>query len=323
MTETPETTATGAPEKPPKTAKTPPKKDKEKPLTGVQMVKLKDIVLPDDWNREKLTKISELAASIKDIGLANALTVLPDNEHPGKYLLRDGRRRYAALQEAKITEAPVNVLGEMTPERARLLSIAANENREDNNPYEKALAFERAAADGSTNQEIAKLCGKTAGYVSQHRSILRTPDKVQKAIRDGKLAPSATRILLKMNYEEDQEFYDKVAEMLIDGSISMEDAAEKVDFYLTKKEEKEKGSGKKKKSAAKTKAEKKRGPSVRVPDYADKDVLKMMSPITKTDANQWLQHYAEKLAKTISKVKSAYHQGVLHGIEISYGLRGE
>lgn len=323
MSETPETQATGASETPPdkKPDKKPPKPPKTEAATGMHIIKLKDILLPEDWNREKLTKIAELAQSIKDIGLTSALTVMPSKDHPGKFTLRDGRRRYAALQEAKIHEAPVNVLPEMDETKARLVSIAANENREENNPYEKALTFESLATDGIKNRDIAKACGKTEGYVSQHRAILRTPDFVQKAIRSDKLPPSATRILVKLNYEEDQAFYDKIAEAMIAGTVNLEDAAEKIDFYLAKKEE----SGKKgkKKSGAKTKAEKRRGPTVRIPDYADKEVIKQMEALPKAEANKYLVHFADKLSKTSSKVKSAYNQGVLHGIEISYKLRAE
>jgi hypothetical protein len=151
---------------------------------------------------------------------------------------------------------------------------------------------------------------------------LRAPDYVQKAISSGKLPPSTTRTLGKLDPEEDKAFYDKVAASMIAGTMRNEDANEKIDYYLTKKkgESDKKGSGK---SAAKTKAEKRRGPTVRIPDYADKEVIKQMESLPKTEANTYLVHFAEKLAKTSSKVKSAYHQGVLHGIEISYKLRGE
>lgn len=323
MSDTPENAATGAPETPPpaktKPSKTLPTKDGD--ALGPRTVKLKDIILPDDWNREKLTKIAELAQSIKEVGLITALSVMPA-EGSNKYILVDGRRRYAALQEAKISDANVTVLPAKSPTEAYLAALVANENRESNNAHELALAFEKLVAEGKKNRDISKACGKTEGYVSQHRAILRTPDYVQKAIRNGDLPPSATRILVKLNYEEDQAFYDKIATAMIEGNINLEEAAVKVDMHLEQKEGKESGKGKKK-SAAKTKAEKRRGPTIRVLDYADKEVLKQMEPLPKTEANKYLQHFADKLSKTSSKVKSAYNQGVLHGIEISYKLRGE
>lgn len=329
MTDTPETEGTAVSEETsaPATEKKP--KAKPKPKAEVPAVnvapnttwKLKDIILPDDWNREKLTNIAGLAQSIKEVGLVTALSVRP-SDNPNKVILVDGRRRYAALQEAKITEANVTVLPVMDNTEAYLLALVANEGRESNNAYELALAFEKLSAEGKKNRDIAKAIDKVEGYVSQHRAILRTPNFVQKAIKSGQLAPSATRILVRLNYEEDQSFYDKIAEAMIVGSVSIEDAAEKIDLYNEKK--KEAGEGKKgKKSAAKTKAEKKRGPSLKIPDYADKDVLKQMEPLPKTEANKYLQHFADRLLKTSSKVKSAYNQGVLHGIEISYKLRGE
>lgn len=327
MFDTPETSVTVAPETEAPTVKKTvpkpkPKSAKEIMVFDTHALKLKNIILPDDWNREKLTNIPALAQSIKDVGLINALTVIPAPDRAGKFILRDGRRRFAALQEAKITEAAVNVLPEMTPTKAYLISLVANENRESNNAHELALAFERLATEGVKNRDIAKACGKTEGYVSQRRAILRTPDYVQKAIRSEKLPPSAVRLLVKMNYEEDRAFYDKIAAAMIDGAISLEDAGDKIDFHLAKKEEA--ASGKKsKKNAAKTKAEKKRGPTVRIPDYSAKEVVKQMEALPKTEASKYLVYFAEKLSKTSSKVKSAYHQGVLHGIEISYKLRGE
>jgi ParB/RepB/Spo0J family partition protein len=331
MTDTPETEGTAVPEETSAPASEKKAKSKPKAKTDVPVAnaapnttwKLKDIILPEDWNREKLTNISGLAQSIKEVGLVTALSVRP-SDNPNKVILVDGRRRYAALQEAKITEANVTVLPTMDATEAYLLALVANEGRESNNAYELAMAFEKLVADGKKNRDIAKAIDKTEGYISQHRAILRTPNYVQKAIKSGQLPPSATRILVKLNYEEDQGFYDKVAEAMIAGSISIEDAAEKIDLYNEKKAEKEAGEAKKgKKSAAKTKAEKKRGPALKIPDYADKDILKQMEPLPKTEANKYLQHFADRLLKTSSKVKSAYNQGVLHGIEISYKLRGE
>lgn len=329
MSDTPVTQDPGTPETPAEAPPPTPEKAKKAPkaekVVGAicTVAKLKDLQLPQNWNREKLTNIANLAQSIKSVGLVTALSVKSIPGSPGKYEIVDGARRFAALQENKAAEANITILPEMDPADSELASLAANACREDNNPWEMACAFDRAVSNGKTNKDIAHSLGKSDGHVSQYRGILRTPDSVQKAIKVGKLPPSVTRILLKLNYEDDQVFYDKIVEAML-GGLSLEDAAEKVDFHLAKKEAKAEGEGKsKKKSAAKTKAEKRRGPTVRIPDYADKEVAKKMEALPKKEAQEYLVHFADKLTKTSSKVKSAYHQGVLHGIEISYKLRGE
>jgi ParB family transcriptional regulator, chromosome partitioning protein len=297
------------------------------PVIGLSVIKIKDVILPDDWNREKLNGVAGLAQSIKGSGLINPLTVIPVKETPGKYLLRAGRRRFAALQELKRTEVPVNILPDMTPGQARLMSLAENENRQGHNPYELALAYERLVADGYSHKEIALNCGnKTEGHVSQYRGILRTPDYIQKAVRDEKIPVSATRLLLKLDYETDKMLYDGVAQGLIDKTLSLEDAGDQIDGYLSKKETQAEASGKGKparKSGAKTKAEKKRGAKIRITDYSGKDVLKKISPLPKREVQDRLILLSKKLEKTSNKKNVAALQSGIREIEFCFNLRNE
>ena len=98
---------------------------------------VKDIVIPDKWNRHKATDMKGLISSIKKEGqLVPLLVRLRDD---GKTELVDGRRRSMALKELKIKDAKI-VYAEGDAKRDYLKSLVANLQRQQHNPVEKAEA---------------------------------------------------------------------------------------------------------------------------------------------------------------------------------------
>lgn len=312
------------PKKAAKPAKKPEKELKGLSVVSQSTVKVSDIVLPNDWNREKLGNISALVQSIRLLGQITAVTVMPVDDKPGKYLLLDGRCRFAALQELKIPTIAVSVLGKMSDTERRSRALAANMTQRPNNPYEVALECEFLATQGLTHKEIA-LCvgGKSEGYVSQHRGILKLPNNVQKAIRDGKLPPTVARVLLRLDPEEHAAMYAKVVDALLGGETTVEDASNMIDVYIAKCEVK---SGSKKSAekgaSAKTRAEAKlKGPSVKLPDYSEPDYVKQMVLRPKADLQAGLIATADKLGRTSNPTKRAEFRGILKGIEFAASFR--
>ena len=295
---------------------------KDQPMAKI---KLKDINLTEYWNRDTLTNIPALARSIKQVGLTTALTVMKTVK-PGKYDLLAGRRRYAALQELGITEAYAVILEPLDELSRRKVALAENTVREAMNPFEIARECEWMASQGGMkNKDIAALipigASGTAseGSVSQYRAIMRAPEYVQEAIRTGNMAPSVTRILGRLKYDEDQAIYDKIAASLIDGTLTTAAAEDRIIRYLDRKNQVE--GTPTKKSGAKTKAAaKRRGPALKVTDYSDREVFNRMSPISKTQAQKEMMLEAEKLSRTNDKRKIAFIQGVLRGMEKAFKL---
>lgn len=294
-------------------------------------IALKDIVLPDDWNREKLGDIKGLVQSMKSKGQKVALIVRSHPKDKNKVILIDGRRRYAALSEAGIKTAIISYSEEENDLDAFETSMVANLAREDNNPWEISCGFHKLKEGGKTVKEIAKASGKSEGYVSQHLAAQGIHKKLQNALRTEKIPLSMVRHVARLDYEEDKVFYDKIIEYAL-GGLTAQAIGDKIDIYVERKKKaapKSTGAGKgdgkgkgKGKAAAKGKGggKKKPGPKVKVTDYQDPGVRKLVKMIGKEKSLEWMEYYGEKLVNTNSARKREYYQGVLEGLEIASGL---
>ncbi len=293
-------------------------------------IRMDHIMLPDDWNREKLGDISGLVASIKEEGLHVPLIVRPTDK-AGWFMLVDGRRRFAALQKLETVSVMVTFSKARNDGKAFLQSMVANLAREDNTPFEIATSFGKLVTDYKmTNEKIAKACSRTPGYVSQHLAVLKADKKLQTALKKNTVSLAVFRHFARLDQKEDAEFYDKMMGLAFSGT-SAQDLGDKIDTFLLKKEEKAakaaKAQGKKaapkaaKKGAAAHK--KKKAPKLQIPDYKAEKVAKTIKMITKKDAIEWLDSYREKALEASTSRKRDYYQGVLEGMEIMTGLLKE
>lgn len=300
---------------PPKTSKTSPSKEKDD-LPEVT-VAMKDIVLMDSWNRDKLGSVSDLVQSIKEKGLYNPLLVWPHPEKPGKMILVDGRRRYAALNEIGTNKVPVFVKNFANEEEAFAASLVANLNRKDNTYYEKARSFKQLVDTGWKIKSISKETGYSEGLVSQYVKLFKLPETVIESVKKDQVPFTKMRVLSRLADEEDTAFVEKMIPLSLDPEISAETLAEKIDVHLSKKKDgKERGKG------AKTKAEKKRGPAPKMADYASPEVKKLMTPVKdKEKYIEYFTYYKEKREKTSSSKRQAFLDGVMEGLELGSGLK--
>lgn len=316
MTET--QTATQTPPVPVDDKPTPPPVPK-KNGNKVTTMALKDIELSDEWNREKLGDIKGLVQSIKEKGLKVPLAVRKHPKKESKAILVDGRRRYAALQEAGIKEVTVVFDSSETDLDATEAALLYNSLREDNTAWEKSKVFQRLVEGGRTVKTIARACGQSEGFVSQHLAAQRVHKKLQAALRADKIPLSAVRHFTRLDYEKDTAIYEKFMDALIEGKFSAQDIGDKIDAYVNKRDKTEAKEGKEK--GKKEKAEKKRpGPKIHVTDYASPETRKMVKMISKDKTLEWLSYYGEKLKASNSSRKRVHLQGVLEGLEIAAGL---
>jgi ParB family transcriptional regulator, chromosome partitioning protein len=127
-------------------------------------------------------KHRELVASMKKVGIIQALTVRPDGR------LIAGERRLRAARDAGLKRIPVLIREkdrekdgdrEEDAERSDALEAALVENliRADLNPVEKAYAFLRLAElEGlKTNKQVAARVEKSASYVGDLKRMLKLP----------------------------------------------------------------------------------------------------------------------------------------------------
>jgi ParB family transcriptional regulator, chromosome partitioning protein len=138
----------------------------------------------------------ELAQSIELEGIIEPLIVRRTN--PTEYQIIAGERRWRAASLAGLTEVPV-IVREADDQKVLELAIIENIQREDLNPIELAIAFERMAAELSlSHEEIGQKTGKDRATVTNSIRLLQLPIHVQQLVSSRKLTQGHARALLKL-----------------------------------------------------------------------------------------------------------------------------
>jgi ParB family transcriptional regulator, chromosome partitioning protein len=150
----------------------------------------------------------ELAQSVEREGIIQPIIVR--RLAPAEYQIIAGERRWRAASLAGLTEVPV-IVREADDQKVLELAIVENIQREDLNPIELAVAFERMAAELSlSHEEIGQKTGKDRATVTNSIRLLQLPRQVQDMVSGKKLTQGHARALLKLPTEKAQcELADK------------------------------------------------------------------------------------------------------------------
>ena len=138
--------------------------------------------------------LEELAASIRELGLIQPITVR--RAASGKYQIISGERRFRASRKAGLADIPAYVRD--TDDRGMLeMAIVENIQREDLDPIEEALSYQRLIDECSLTQEaMAARVGKKRLSVTNKLRLLRLPPKVQHQIKTGELSVGHAKVIL-------------------------------------------------------------------------------------------------------------------------------
>ena len=113
-----------------------------------------------------------------------------------QYEIVAGERRWRAAQRAGIHQVPI-VLIEVTDSEALQIAIIENVQRADLNPLEEAMGYQALATDfGNSQEDIAKIVGKSRSHVANTLRLLKLPDAVKAYIDAGKLTAGHARTLV-------------------------------------------------------------------------------------------------------------------------------
>ncbi|MGB8951944.1 MAG: ParB/RepB/Spo0J family partition protein [Candidatus Aminicenantales bacterium] len=154
--------------------------------------------------REKFDELSiaELAQSIIEAGVLQPIVVVPENN---RYRIIVGERRWRAAQKAGLRKVPV-LIRNIPREKELEISLIENMQREELNPIEIALAYQRIIQElGCTQQELAEKVGKDRTSVTNFLRLLKLPKETQKHIRDGKISMGHARAILSIESPEEQK----------------------------------------------------------------------------------------------------------------------
>lgn len=135
--------------------------------------------------RKTYNGIEELADSIRTQGILQNLTVVPDPDEEGMYLVVIGNRRLMAAREAGLKTAPCQVteMGEKEQTAAMLLE---NMQRNDLTVYEESSGFQMCLDLGMDENELSEKTGLSKQTI-RHRTKIQLLDQelVEKKSSEG------------------------------------------------------------------------------------------------------------------------------------------
>lgn len=151
-----------------------------------------------NFNQEALEELTE---SIKEYGLIQPIVV---TKKDGYYSIIAGERRWRASKLAGLTEIPA-IVREDDERKNNEIALIENMQREDLNPYEKALGIKNLMTTyGLTQEEIAKKLGKSRSAIANTVRTLNLEPRVLEMAKEGKLTEGHCRALLSITDPEKQ-----------------------------------------------------------------------------------------------------------------------
>ena len=177
--------------------------------------------------------IEELAASIREYGLIQPITVRPLDK--GYYQIIAGERRWRASRAAGLKEVPVRIL-EADDKLAMELALVENLQREDLNPIEEAEGYKTLIETyHMTQEDAAATVGKSRPAVANAMRLLTLDESVREAVKDGRLSAGHARALLPLPAARQRE----AAETIAAQGLSVRQTEALVKRLTTEKKERE------------------------------------------------------------------------------------
>ena len=164
-----------------------------------------------DFDEESL---KELAASIKEQGVIQPVTVRKDNN--GKLQLISGERRCKASRMLGLTDIPAYIV--KADDHAMLeMAIVENIQRENLNPIEVALGYKQLISDYNLTQEmLSERLGKSRSSIANFLRLLNLPGEIQIGLRQELITMGHARALVGIDDVQTQLdiFHDILAQGL-------------------------------------------------------------------------------------------------------------
>jgi ParB family chromosome partitioning protein len=167
-----------------------------------------------DFNQESL---AELGRSMKETGVLQPIVVIPEGNH---YKIVVGERRWRAAKKIGMQKIPA-VVRKLSVNQQIEASLVENLQREDLNPIEIALTYQKLIKDlNYTQEEVAEKVGKDRTSVANTIRLLKLPPDIQKMLSEGKISMGHARALITMENPEQQIFF---SHLIVEKNLSVRD----------------------------------------------------------------------------------------------------
>ena len=158
---------------------------KLKPMSQMAEIEIADIIPNPTQPRTQFDEeaLDELADSIRQLGVIQPVTV--KKGAGGKYVIISGERRWRAAQRADLKTLPAYIR-EVDDENLHAMALVENIQRQDLNAIEIALGMQRLIDECNLTQDaLSEKVGKKRSSVSNYLRLLKLPDEVQLALKEG------------------------------------------------------------------------------------------------------------------------------------------
>ena len=175
--------------------------------------------------------LQELAESIANHGVIQPVTL---RRVGGLFELIAGERRLRATQMAGLKAIPAIVV-DADDEESAVLALIENIQRENLSYMEEALGYLKLAQEyHMTQEEIAKLMGKTQSAVANKLRILRLCGETKRILAEYGLTERHARALLRLSKEEQQV---QTAKLIAVKGMNVRETEEYIENLLIKQQE--------------------------------------------------------------------------------------
>lgn len=208
------------------------KKESKENVSHETLVGINEIEPNKLQPRKKIDEdtLHELAASIKEYGIIQPLVVQKKDKF---YEIIAGERRWRAARLAGLKKVPV-IIKNYTEQEIVEISIIENIQREDLNPIEEALAYQRLIAEFHLKQdEVAQRVAKSRTAITNSMRLLKLSEKVQEMLIEDIISSGHARALIPI---EDEELQLNTAMKILDNHLSVRETEKLVKKILSKKE---------------------------------------------------------------------------------------
>lgn len=176
--------------------------------------------------------LEELAQSIKEYGLIQPIVV---TKKDGYYSIIAGERRWRASKIAGLKEIPAIIRDDDEKVNSEI-SLIENMQREDLNPYEKALGIRTLIDNYELSQEeVAKKLGKGRSTIANWVRVLNLEPRVLEMAKNGKLTEGHCKALLAITDPEKQYY---AAVHMLERGETVRQVEKKAKIKETKEEQK-------------------------------------------------------------------------------------
>ena len=195
-----------------------------KKFDSIVMVLL-DLLSPSPFQPRRLfdeSALDDLVESIREKGVLQPLLVRPNPKKSGEYEIIAGERRFRASKKAGLTQVPV-IIKDFDDKTALEVALIENLQREDLNAIEEGEAYVRLMNEFQyTQEELARVVGKSRSYVANMMRLLDLPASVKKMLTEKQITVGHARSLLGVNHPE------KLAKEIVKKGLSVRETEQLV-----------------------------------------------------------------------------------------------